>query len=274
MGKRLPLRILVAEDNAINQQVALSFLERLGYHADVAANGREVIQSLERQPYDLVLMDVQMPEMDGLEATRYIRGMSAAELAAEAQPRIVAMTASALREDRQACLAAGMEDYLSKPIQVKELVAALSKCQPGLTRGVREEPRPTIQAMEGGTQTPQESSQVLDAAALRQLRTTLGNKADVMLPGLIEGFYQDTDRLIAKARQALRQQQPDSLRVAAHSLKSTSAIFGAGKLSAIASQLESSARDGALKDAARLIEQAQVEFARARTELERVGKTL
>ena len=114
----------------------------------------------------------------------------------------------------------------------------------------------------------------MDPAALRQLRTTLGSKADIMLPGLIEGFYEDTDRLLAKARQALREQQADSLRVAAHSLKSTSAIFGAGKLSAIASQLESCARDGTLKDAAGLVERARAEFARARTELEIVQQKL
>ena len=125
MGQRLPLRILMAEDNVINQQVALSFLERLGYRADVAANGVEAIRAVERQPYDVVFMDVQMPEMDGLEATRQI----CARWAAGERPRIVAMTANALAEDREACLAAGMDDYLAKPIRVEELVAALACCQ-------------------------------------------------------------------------------------------------------------------------------------------------
>jgi CheY-like chemotaxis protein len=126
MGQRQPLRILLAEDNVVNQKLALRLLERLGYRADVAANGVEAIRALERQPYDVVFMDVQMPEMDGLEATRQIVGRW---LQAQ-RPRIIAMTANALAEDREACLAAGMDDYLAKPIRVEELVAALSRCQP------------------------------------------------------------------------------------------------------------------------------------------------
>jgi CheY-like chemotaxis protein len=123
MGKRQPLRILLAEDNAVNQKLALRLLERLGYRADVAANGVEAIRAVERQRYDVVFMDVQMPEMDGLEATRQIcqRWME------HERPRIIAMTANALAEDREACLAAGMDDYLAKPIRVEELVAALSR---------------------------------------------------------------------------------------------------------------------------------------------------
>jgi CheY-like chemotaxis protein len=161
MGQRLPLRILLAEDNAINQQVALSFLERLGYRADVAANGLEVLLSLRRQPYDVVLMDVQMPEMDGLEATRRIRQ----EFAAEAQPRIVAMTAGAMQEDREACLAAGMEDYISKPVQVGELVTALSKCQPRLPIEALPFDKFILSKVEG-LRTPQKRSEVVEAPVL------------------------------------------------------------------------------------------------------------
>jgi len=117
-----PLRILVAEDNAVNQRVVLLMLERLGYSADVAADGLEVLAALRRQSYDLVLMDVQMPGMDGLEATRRIRG----ELPAELQPRIVAVTANALNEHREACLSAGMDDFLSKPILFSNLQAVLA----------------------------------------------------------------------------------------------------------------------------------------------------
>ncbi len=124
MAQRLPLRILLAEDNAVNQKLALRLLERMGYRADVAGNGLEAIEALRRQPYDVVLMDVQMPEMDGLEATRRIRH----EVALEAQPRIIAMTASAMQEDQDACYTAGMDDYVSKPVRVDELVNALDKC--------------------------------------------------------------------------------------------------------------------------------------------------
>jgi CheY-like chemotaxis protein len=129
MGKRLPLRILLAEDNAVNQKLALRLLERMGYRADVAANGLETIEALQRQPYDVVLMDVQMPEMDGLEATRRIRQLSPEELGVGGQPRIIAMTASVMQEDRDACQTAGMDDYVSKPVRVDELVRALNKCR-------------------------------------------------------------------------------------------------------------------------------------------------
>ena len=115
MGSQFPLRILLAEDNTTNQKLALRLLERLGYRAEVAANGLEVLEALHRQEYDVVLMDVQMPEMDGLEATRRIR----LELPERRQPYIIAMTANAMQGDREICLAAGMDEYVSKPIRVE-----------------------------------------------------------------------------------------------------------------------------------------------------------
>jgi PAS domain S-box-containing protein len=120
------LRILLAEDNVVNQKVALHLLQRLGYRADVAGNGLEVIEALRRQPYDVVLMDVQMPDMDGLEATQRIRE----EWTEIDRPYIIAMTANAMQGDRQLCLDAGMDDYLSKPIRIESLQCAISKCQP------------------------------------------------------------------------------------------------------------------------------------------------
>jgi len=121
LAERHPLRILLAEDNVVNQKLALRLLQQMGYRADLASNGFEAIESIERQPYDLVLMDVQMPEMDGLEATRRIVG----RWVGAARPRIVAMTANAMQGDREACLAAGMDDYVVKPIRVDALVQAL-----------------------------------------------------------------------------------------------------------------------------------------------------
>jgi signal transduction histidine kinase/CheY-like chemotaxis protein len=126
MAERLPLRILVAEDNTVNQKLALRLLERMGYRADVAGNGLEVLEALYRQPYDVILMDVQMPDMDGLEATHFI----VREWSPQQRPRIIAMTANAMKEDRDICLEAGMDDYISKPIRVDALVTALSKCHP------------------------------------------------------------------------------------------------------------------------------------------------
>jgi CheY-like chemotaxis protein len=123
MASRHPLRILLAEDNVVNQKLALRLLQQMGYRADVAANGIEAIEAIERQSYDVVLMDVQMPEMDGLQATQRIT----ARWPLEARPRIVAMTANAMAGDRQECLAAGMDDYLTKPIRVEQLVEALRR---------------------------------------------------------------------------------------------------------------------------------------------------
>jgi CheY-like chemotaxis protein len=122
LAQNAPLRILVAEDNAVNQKLAVRLLERMGYRPDVAGNGLEVLEALQRQPYDVILMDVQMPEMDGLDATREIRRTVAFE-----QPHIIGLTASAMQGDREMCLDAGMNDYVTKPIQVKALTLALEE---------------------------------------------------------------------------------------------------------------------------------------------------
>jgi CheY-like chemotaxis protein len=126
LGKRHPLRILLAEDNLVNQKVALRILEQSGYRADIAANGKETLESVARQSYDVILMDVQMPEMDGLEATRQILARWPDK---KNRPCIIAMTADALESDREMCLAVGMDDYVAKPIRVPELMEALGKVE-------------------------------------------------------------------------------------------------------------------------------------------------
>jgi CheY-like chemotaxis protein len=123
MGARHPLRILLAEDNVVNQKLAIRILQQMGYRADLASNGEEAVESVARQAYDVVLMDVQMPEMDGLEASRQI----CSRWEPQARPRIVAMTANAMQGDREMCLTAGMDDYLTKPIRVERLVEALNR---------------------------------------------------------------------------------------------------------------------------------------------------
>jgi PAS domain S-box-containing protein len=120
LAKRFPLRLLVAEDNAVNQKVALKILDRMGYRADVASNGLEALQAVERQSYDAILMDVQMPEMDGIEATAKIH-----DRLGEIRPWIIALTANALDGDRERYLGVGMDDYISKPIRIEELSRAL-----------------------------------------------------------------------------------------------------------------------------------------------------
>ena len=125
LAQRHPLRIRQAEDNLVNQKLALRLLSQMGHRADVAANGIEAIECVERQTYDVALMDVQMPEMDGLEASRRL----CAKYEPPLRPRIVAMTANAMQGDRGECLAAGMDDYLTKPIRVDALVDALTRCE-------------------------------------------------------------------------------------------------------------------------------------------------
>ena len=114
--------MLLAEDNPVGQVVALKMLERLGYRADAVANGLEVLEALDRQPYDVVLMDVRMPEMDGLEATRRVRSQHCGEV----RPHIIGFTAGTLAGDRQRCLEAGMDDYLSKPFKIEDLRLAIA----------------------------------------------------------------------------------------------------------------------------------------------------
>jgi CheY-like chemotaxis protein len=120
-AKQFPMRILVAEDNRVNQKIAIKILGKLGYDPVIANNGKEALEMVSQQRYDLVLMDVQMPEMDGLEATRMIR------TCLQVQPVIMAMTANVLQGDRDACIQAGMDDYISKPIDLKELLAHFEK---------------------------------------------------------------------------------------------------------------------------------------------------
>jgi CheY-like chemotaxis protein len=123
LASRLPLRILVADDNRVNQKVASSFLDKLGYRTEVVGNGLEVLQALEQRPFDIIFLDVQMPEMDGYEAARQLR----IRWPGEERPRIIAMTGNAMQGDREQCLAAGMDDYITKPVRPEDLRSALER---------------------------------------------------------------------------------------------------------------------------------------------------
>jgi CheY-like chemotaxis protein len=235
---RSALRILLAEDNAMNQKVALRLLERLGYRADVAANGLEAIEALERRPYDVVLMDVQMPELDGLDATRRI----CERWPAESRPYIVAMTANALPEDREACLAAGMNDYVAKPIRTEELAAALKRARP-LAHG------------NGGA--PEVGYVSLDDGALQNLRDLGG---DDFLGEVIDAFLADAPDLIATLRRSLAEQSNEELRRAAHTLKSNGATLGAESFSELCRTLEHSAKTGDLEGAPQLVDGIEQEY--------------
>ena len=162
LAQRLPLHILLAEDNMINQKVAMRLLQRLGYRADAVANGLEVLEALKRTSYDVVLMDVHMPEMDGLETTRRILEQG---LRAE-RPRIIAITAAATRQDRDRCFEAGMDDYISKPIQIQELIEVLKRAAASPVGKARsgEAPGPTLDA----------NAEALDRAVLEELQDSVG----------------------------------------------------------------------------------------------------
>ena len=279
LGVRLPLDILLAEDHPVNQKLALLMLKRLGYRADVAANGLEVLAALERQPYDVVLMDVQMPEMDGLEATRQILRRWPT-----GRPRIIAMTANAMKEDREACFAAGMDDYLGKPIRVEELVAALSRSHalagPAPEAGVpmapvepsgpdvQEPAAPGVAAPEA-VPPPAAPGTKLDRAALDNLLALVGGD-QALLGELIDSYLQDTPPLLAALRRSLGEGNADGVRQAAHPLKSTSRDFGANRLSELARELEAIGKAGKLEGAAALVAQVEAEYPGVKAALEGV----
>jgi signal transduction histidine kinase/DNA-binding NarL/FixJ family response regulator/HPt (histidine-containing phosphotransfer) domain-containing protein len=225
-----PMRILLAEDNAINLRVGLLMLERLGYQADVAGNGIEVLEALRRQPYDLILMDLQMPRMDGLEATRRIR----AEFPRERQPRIVAMTANVLREQREACLAAGMEDFVQKPVGLDELRTALARC------GGQEASGPLAAELAGPylAAAPPDGSSGFDPTLLDQLRR-LGEVTGAPLArDIVTHYATETPQRLERMRQALVRSDGKDLSFVAHSLKGSSAQIGAVQIASLSAELE------------------------------------
>ena len=245
-----PLRILLAEDNIVNQKVALGILERLGYRADVAANGLEVLEALKRQPYDLVLMDIQMPEMDGLEATRCIREQADTLQ----QPRIVAMTANALQGDRERCLSAGMDGYISKPVRITELVKTLKQVQPL-------SPAPAVES------TDMTETTDIDLKALEAFQELMGEGGGEMVVELIELFLEDTPGLLAEMRLGVADGDREKLRRAAHSLKSSAATLGLSALSALCQGLENLGRSDQFEEATERIEEVASHFEQARAVL-------
>jgi CheY-like chemotaxis protein len=231
MATRHPLRILLAEDNVVNQKVATRLLGQMGYRADIAANGLEAVAAVERQTYDVVLMDVQMPEMDGFEASREINRRWPSK-----RPRIVAMTANAMEGDRELCVAAGMDDYVAKPIRIEELVGALGRCQ------TREDAAPRPHAV-AAPSAP--AADVVDRAVIDRLGESMGRDFAVEL---IDTFVADARDLLAAIQRALAASDRDGFRRAAHTLKSTGESLGAFALAALARELESIGQAGRLHE--------------------------
>ncbi|MEG4501105.1 response regulator [Microcoleus sp. F10-C6] len=371
LAEKLPLRILLADDHLVNQKVALQILQRMGYRADVAGNGIEVLQALRRQPYDVVLMDVQMPEMDGLETTRRIREQFSGDFTLEnpkgesevsateqessnlnstnnpagesevsatdeesnnrkskienqkltdeesnnrkskienrksTRPWIVAMTANAMQGDREECMAAGMDDYLSKPIEIEELVRALSACKSRLN-GEFDRPQPIFGvnsqaeqiggtselevrsngAVAGNQQLTIPNSHAVVGCGESNLDRALSDSRDSLSAKIIEGlrevealdeaieiYLETAPELLGGISMALCNADPLALRRSAHSLKSISGTLGAFRLFELCEELEIMGRIGTEANkplstpACALLEQVEAEYQRVETAL-------
>ena len=235
---RYRLHVLLAEDNLVNQKVATLLLTQMGHHVDVVSNGLEAMAALERRGYDVVLMDVQMPVMDGLEATRQIR----LTLDPERQPRIVAMTANALVEDRDAARVAGMDDYLAKPVRPAELAAALSRVVP-------REPREQLpERTEGVHKVEPSEVGVVDLAVLRTLTDRLGERAAAFRQQLISTWQAETTKRLVELDDAVAAGDTERVASVAHAMRGGSAALGAVRLAERCAVLEESLRSGNVVD--------------------------
>ena len=240
------VQVLVAEDNVVNQKVATRLLKKLGYRSQVASNGQEVLDAIEREQFDAVLMDCQMPVMDGFEASRRIR-----ELEAEtgAHLPIIAMTANAMKGDRELCLAAGMDDYVPKPVNVDALAAALAHW-----------------TGDGGGSATASGGPAIDRRAFEELRSSLGSSK--LLLGLIDDFLRETPDLIRRVEQASDAGDFPSLAVAAEDLQTRCERLAAKHLARIVEEIGPTAR-GRSNHTPRLIARLDLEFNRVREALER-----
>lgn len=248
LAEQIPLQILIAEDNPVNQKVLIQLLQRLGYEPDVVSNGLDVLTALKTRPYDVVLMDVQMPEMDGLETTRQIQ-QHWEEM--RSRPRIIAVTANAMRGDREECLNLGMDDYLSKPIQPDKLVQVLCKCQ-----------------------SYSSFLTAIDPITFQALRHDVGEDGDQFLEELIECYLENSVQLIHDIQSAVTEGNLPLLKQSAHNLKSTSASLGAIALATLCQQLEEIARSGNLANALPLIPPLLAEYQAVRHNLSLKQQTL
>jgi signal transduction histidine kinase/DNA-binding response OmpR family regulator len=239
------IRILLAEDNIINQKVALGVLAKIGYRADVASNGREVLTALEKTPYDLILMDVQMPEMDGFEATAAIR-QKESEMGRHIP--IIAMTAHAMKGDRELCLEKGMDDYVSKPIQPKDLSAAINRQLGNMVL-----PQPEVPPSDGS-----DGKAVFDQKFL--LDRLEGDEE--LFKEIVRTFLDDAPLQVEKLKQALREENLSQIEKQAHSLKGAAMNIGGNALQAIAFEVELSGKKGDLKRNQELIPRLEKEFTR------------
>ena len=227
-------KILLVEDNLVNQEVALAMLETLGCSVDLAANGRDALDALKQTSYALVLMDCQLPIMDGFEATAAIRQK---EQGTDRRLAIVALTANAMQGDQERCLAAGMDDYLAKPFEREQLRVILQKWLP--MPQDKHSPQHPSAVVQG-----HQDNDVLDSAILKNILSLQKNGAQNILKKLVGLYLESAPKLISELQVGIYQHNPAAVKNAAHTLKSSSANLGARKLSALCKEVEASAVGG------------------------------
>jgi CheY-like chemotaxis protein len=242
-------RILIAEDNPTNRFVALAQLGKLGYKADAVANGAEALEALQQGGYDLVLMDCEMPVMDGYEATRRIRQSG------NLQVSIIALTANAMSGDRDRCLRAGMNDFLSKPVEIEQLADVLAKWTHGSDPPVA---APT---------TAEEAVAAFDSEAL--LNRLMGDRQVAGM--IVKGFLEDVPSQLDELRKRLVEADAPGARLLAHALKGSAATVSAGSLQAVALRMERPAGAGELDHFGELLVRAAQEFERLKGALVEAG---
>lgn len=250
VARQAHVRVLVAEDNVVNQRVALRQLHKLGYSADGVANGLEVLAALERIRYDVVLMDCQMPEMDGFEAAAEIRRREGGLR----HTTIVAMTANALYGDRDRCLAAGMDDYISKPVRPEAMSGIIQRW----TRSTKEPA-----ASRGGIE-----PEAIDTSVISNLRALQSGIEPNLLAELIDSFLEDSVKRIELMRGAVASGDAKGLIRTAHALKGGSGTVGANRMAALCDLLEDRSREGSFEGTAVLITALEEEFDRVRRALQ------
>ena len=256
-------RLLVVEDNPVNQRVAARTLEKLGYQVDVASNGREALEALSQSPYAAVLMDVQMPEMDGYEATAKIRRREEGEDVRNGRHTpIIAMTANAMQGDREKALDAGMDDYVAKPVKAEDLDAILKSWVSHEGEAPEPEASRTI-PQDGSIQEDLENP--LDEEVLSGLRE-IGD-AD-LLAELVEVFFEDVPPRLAALREATESGDAESVERVAHTLKGSCGNMSAWRMAEICAELQETGVSGDLARAPDLLEQLEAEFGRVRPALE------
>jgi CheY-like chemotaxis protein len=251
LAQRLPLAILVVEDSLINQKLAVGILRKFGYESDVAANGLEAVEMVHGRRYDLVFMDLQMPLMDGLEATRRI----VASLPPHLRPRIVAMTANAMPGDRERCLEAGMDDYIAKPILPAAVQTVIERW------AARGAPAPDTLS-----DTP-----LIDDSVVRELAALDEPGVPSMMRGLLQDYLHETPGTVSAIKQHWQHRDAAELARRAHKLAGVSASLGAAGVAHVCRRIEQRAAQGDYEALPALIDELEMRFARTRVEFQKLA---